>query len=183
MRPAPTDDLGRAVEVVNSWDTLAAEPEQIPDLDMLGRFLRWIGRPDLRDRVRDGDLSRFRAVRAELRRAFDAPDATSAAAACNDVLARWPVRIRAELLAEDGSAVLAYDSAIGDPIGTLAASCAVAVIEGLGALGKARFGRCAGAPCTCVFVDRTRNRRRRFCSDQCNDRVAQGAHRRRLQGR
>jgi predicted RNA-binding Zn ribbon-like protein len=182
MRPAPTDDLGRAVEVVNSWDTLAAEPEQIPDLEILGRFLRWIGRPDLRDLIRDGDLSRFRAVRAELRRAFDAPDAASAVAACNDVLARWPVRIRAAL-DHDGSAVLGYDSATGDPIGTVAASCAVAVIEGLGALGKARFGSCAGAPCTCVFVDRTRNQRRRYCSDQCNDRVAQGAHRRRLLSR
>jgi len=182
MRPAPTDDLGRAVEVVNSWDTLAAEAEQIPDLDVLGRFLRWIGRPELRDRIRDGDLPRFRTLRAELRRAFDAPDAAGAVAACNDVLAGWPVRIQGAL-AEDGSVVLAYDSATRDPIGTLAASCAVAVVQAVDTLGKARFGTCAGAPCTCVFVDRTRNRRRRFCSDQCNDRVAQGAHRRRLRNR
>ena len=188
MRSAPIDDIGRAVEVVNSWDTLNPEPEQIPDLDMLRRFLRWIGRSDLGALVGPEDLARFRDLRAQLRTAFDAPELAAALAALNGVLAAAPVRLQATQVSEadagapNGTGTLQwqYDSPTGDPIGTLAPTCAAALIGALDTLGLGRFGICSGAPCTCVFVDRTRNHRRRFCSDQCNDRVAQGAYRRRV---
>jgi predicted RNA-binding Zn ribbon-like protein len=182
MRSAPTDDLGRAVETINSWDTLDPHPEQIPDLDILGRFLRWIGRVDLRELLREGDLPRFRALRTELRAAFDAPDPATALDRLNEILAAWPSVIRAER-ATTGALVYHYTAASGDPIGSLAVSSAMALVAAVGELGLARFGICAGSPCTCVFVDRTRNRRRRYCSDQCNDRVAQVAHRRRAAAR
>src|SRR6185312_13306290 len=44
-------------------------------------------------------------------------------------------------------------------------------------LGWARFGRCAGAPCRCAYVDRSRNRSRRYCCTLCADRVAQAQYR------
>ena len=182
MRPAPTDDIGRAVELVNTWDTLQPDPEQVPDVDWLRRFLRWIGLPYLADRVGERDLAEFRAVRSELRVAFDARTAASAIDALNAILASRPVVIRADVADPEGPGVgrrFRYEAASHGAIDTLVATCAVAVIETVESLGLARIGQCAGSPCTCVFVDRTRNRRRRFCSDQCNDRVAQVAHRRR----
>ena len=47
-----------------------------------------------------------------------------------------------------------------------------------------RFGRCAGTPCRCAFVDRSRNRTRRYCcSTLCADRVAQAHYRARKKAR
>ena len=180
MRAAPTDDLGRAVEVVNSWDTLHPEPEQIPNEEILGRFLRWIGRPDLRDALREGDLARYRALRTELRQAFDAPDAAAALEILDGLLAARPTRIRPR---GDAASPLAFESAGGDPIATLAIACAAALAIEIAGAGLERLGQCSGSPCTCVYVDRSRNRRRRYCSDQCNDRVAQAAHRQRRAAR
>ena len=65
----------------------------------------------------------------------------------------------------------------GPPIDTLAAAAAMSLLEAIRDDGRDRFGICAGAPCCCVFVDRSKNRSRRFCSDLCADRVAQAAHR------
>ena len=47
--------------------------------------------------------------------------------------------------------------------------------------GLSRFGRCLARPCRCVFVDRSRNRSRRYCCDLCADRANQQAARRRRQ--
>ncbi|WP_067538294.1 CGNR zinc finger domain-containing protein [Nocardia crassostreae] len=43
----------------------------------------------------------------------------------------------------------------------------------------ARIGRCARAGCDIVFVDTSRNGRRRFCSTRCSTRVHVADHRRR----
>ena len=45
--------------------------------------------------------------------------------------------------------------------------------------GIARLGTCQAAPCNCVYVDHSRARTRRYCCDQCNDRAAATACRRR----
>jgi predicted RNA-binding Zn ribbon-like protein len=55
----------------------------------------------------------------------------------------------------------------------------MSLLEAIRDDGWDRFGICAGAPCCCVFVDRSKNRSRRFCSDLCADRVAQALHRER----
>jgi len=62
---------------------------------------------------------------------------------------------------------------------TIASATAMSLLEAIRTDGWERFGLCAGAPCCCVFVDRSKNRSRRFCSDLCADRVAQALHRRR----
>jgi hypothetical protein len=49
--------------------------------------------------------------------------------------------------------------------------------------GVERFGRCAAADCDHVFYDATKNRSRRFCSDQrCASRTHTAAHRARRSG-
>ncbi|MFI6047481.1 CGNR zinc finger domain-containing protein [Nocardia sp. NPDC051321] len=40
-----------------------------------------------------------------------------------------------------------------------------------------RIGRCARAGCDTVFIDTSRNGRRRFCSSQCSNRVHVAEHR------
>ena len=65
------------------------------------------------------------------------------------------------------------------PDDSLRVRCAIALLEAIRDGGWANFGICAGDPCTCVYVDRTRNHSRRYCSELCNNRVSQLAHRRR----
>jgi predicted RNA-binding Zn ribbon-like protein len=98
------------------------------------------------------------------------------------VLASTPARLHAERDVE-GAVTTRIEAADGNPIGTLGLACAAALVAAVDSSGLSRFGICAGPPCTCVFVDRTRNHRRRFCSDRCNDRMAQVAHRRRVAAR
>jgi predicted RNA-binding Zn ribbon-like protein len=45
--------------------------------------------------------------------------------------------------------------------------------------GLERLGACAGSPCHCVYIDRTRAGRQRYCCELCNDRMAAAAYRRR----
>ena len=63
-----------------------------------------------------------------------------------------------------------------------AARAALGLLEAIRDLGWQRFGRCAGEPCRCAFVDRSRNRSRRYCCELCADRVAQASYRRRKAG-
>ena len=63
----------------------------------------------------------------------------------------------------------------------LAAPTAVGLLETIRDHGLSRFGRCTAHPCRCVFVDRSRNRSRRYCCDLCADRANQQAARRRRQ--
>ena len=61
----------------------------------------------------------------------------------------------------------------------VAAYATAGLLEAMRDLGWSRFGRCAGSPCRCAFVDRSRNRSRRYCCSLCADRVAQADYRRR----
>ena len=56
------------------------------------------------------------------------------------------------------------------------------VLEAIRAHGWDRFGICDALPCRCVFVDRSRNRSRRYCCDLCADRATQAAARARRRG-
>ena len=94
-RAAPTNDLERAIEVLNTWDTFAPDPEQIDGPEIFVRFLRWIGHPELADGVTGRDVEGFRALRGRLRAAFEADSESDAVAALNRILARASDRIRA----------------------------------------------------------------------------------------
>src|SRR5215211_1921336 len=66
-----------------------------------------------------------------------------------------------------------------DPADTIGANAAASLLEAIRDDGWDRFGTCDAAPCCCVYVDRSKNRRRRYCSQPCTDRAAHAAFRRR----
>lgn len=175
--PIPRTDIDRALAFLNTWDTLSPDPDRIADTAILGRFLRWVHDAPGPITVNDRDLIEFREARGELRSVFDAPDEASAVGTLNSILAARPVTVRLDH--EGGSATLRHEPVQSNPIEALLTESAIALLGAILDGGWERFGTCAGSPCTCVYVDRTRNRSRRFCSDLCNDRVSQGAYRRR----
>jgi len=52
-----------------------------------------------------------------------------------------------------------------------------ALAQAMAAGGPGRFGTCLADPCRCVYVDRTRSGRQRYCCELCNDRIAAAAYR------
>jgi predicted RNA-binding Zn ribbon-like protein len=176
--PPPTTDLERAIAVLNTFDTFDPAPERITDAGVLRRFVRWSGFPALADLVREDDLPRFRALRDRLRAAFEAESEEAAVEALNGVLAEHAT---VSSLVHDANGWRFEHRAAdpSDPIAALSSPSAIALLSAIRDLGWSRLGTCSAAPCTCAFVDRTRNRSRRYCSDQCNDRMSQSAHRRR----
>jgi predicted RNA-binding Zn ribbon-like protein len=177
---APAKSGGRdsvliAVDVVNSWDPWEGDPERLPDVDIIKRFLVRRGAPAHAERMRNQDLGAFRALRDELRHTFEAPDEEHAVEVLNGVLRTWPAT--PQLVRAASRWELDYRGA--EPIAGLATELALALLGLIESGGWARFGRCAGSPCVCVFVDRSKSRSRRYCSQLCADRVNQAAYRRR----
>jgi predicted RNA-binding Zn ribbon-like protein len=168
------DPVRVAVDLVNTWDLLEADPELLRDTATLKRFL---ARRNLSaaSRATSRDLAEVRRLRGELRTAFEAADESAAVRALNAILGRTSAKPQFEL--DDGAWVLRWAGRVPD---VLAAQAAMSLLEAIRDDGWERFGICAGAPCCCVFVDRSKNRSRRFCSELCADRVAQSLHRARV---
>ena len=166
------DPVRLAVDLVNSWDTLEADPELMKDAAILKRFLARRGHGEFRTTGRD--LAEVRALRDELRAAFVAESEADAVRQLNTVLARSSATPQLEH--GDGGWRIRWTGRLVD---TIASAAAMSLLEAIRDDGWERFGLCAGAPCCCVFVDRSKNRSRRFCSNLCADRVAQSLHRQR----
>jgi predicted RNA-binding Zn ribbon-like protein len=162
------DPVALAVDLVNTWDALEDPPELLRDVGALGRLLERHGLGARR--VTRADLGRARTLRDALRQAFEAADEERAVAALNRILLRSGARPALERVGGDWR--LSWSGPVVD---ALASSTAMSLVEAIRDDGWERFGRCAGSPCCCVFVDRSKNRSRRFCSDLCADRVAQAA--------
>jgi predicted RNA-binding Zn ribbon-like protein len=175
MFQKPDDPVRVAVDLANSWDVLADDPELLRAPSVLKGFLARRGYGNVR--VNNRDLVRVRALRDSLRGAFTAEDEADAVRRLNRILRRSEAR--PEFAREGEEWRLRWVGPVAD---SLASATAMSLLEAIRDNGWERFGICAGAPCCCVFVDRSKNRSRRFCSHLCADRVAQALHRARRAG-
>jgi predicted RNA-binding Zn ribbon-like protein len=168
------DPVALAVDLVNTWDELEDPPELLRDTAVLQRFLRRHGFESEAEQAAEGDLEPTRALRDRLRATFEVDDEQTAVGLLNQVLLESDAK--PQLARGEDSWRLRW---VGAPLDVLASTAATSLLEAIRDDGWQRFGICAGAPCCCVFVDRSRNRSRRYCSSLCADRVAQAAYRRR----
>lgn len=175
---ADASALELAVDLVNSWDTMASPPELIRDEGIVERWLRRLGYEAAAAAVRPVDLGRLRDLRARLRAAFDAESDDEAVAILNAVL-RDAGAVPQLVRAARGSWRFEHAVAPRTAADWIAPVAALALLRVIEEDGRNRFGRCAATPCCCVYVDRSRNRSRRYCCDLCADRMNQAAHRRR----
>jgi predicted RNA-binding Zn ribbon-like protein len=173
-----TDAVGLAVGLVNTWDLLANPPDLIRDVPQIARWLRLHEEPGLEEaarRLTRSDLDQLRAVRDRLRQAFEAPSEAAAIAALNGLVLETAAV--PQLSAE--TRTWAYVPRSKRAADFVAAVATMGLLGAIQADGWERFGVCAGSPCRCVYVDRSRNRSRTYCSQLCADRVNQAAYRRR----
>ncbi|MDX6526485.1 MAG: hypothetical protein QOI43_1996 [Gaiellales bacterium] len=165
MRPFAESGLV-AIDLANTLDPWLDEPERLPDVAALRRFLEELavdGEPTV------SDLSLARALRAALREILGAP-ADAALAGARALVE--PVAARVQLVERDGAWALApvapVRASLHDRLALRAVEELVAISRGPG---LERLGRCAAAPCTDAFLDVTKNGSRRFCSQRCSNRT------------
>src|ERR1700730_5553610 len=152
-----TGELALAIDFVNTYDLLN-EPHDILDLDRLRRLADRAGLLDLVVGLRDHDLPALRTVRGLLYEAFARDSLDEKSDALNAVLdhatSRAPV-VAGRLRPVAGPGPL-------DRVATaLGGAWAGAIADG----DPARLRLCAGDPCRCVYIDRTRANRQRYCCE------------------
>jgi predicted RNA-binding Zn ribbon-like protein len=178
--PDEKDSIGLAVGLVNTWDVLEDPPELL-NLERLRILLRWFELSEAADKATERDLAEIRAVRNRLRRTFEADSEEEAVRELN-AIARGAGAVP-QLERENGGWAFRYGAGRRALARQLAGRSAVALLEVIEAGGWDRFGLCAASPCCCVYVDRSRNRSRRYCCELCADRATQAAARRRKKER
>ena len=176
LKPGERDDIALAVDLANSWETLNPPQERLT-LRSLKRLLEHHGHRAAARAAAEDNVAALRCVRDRLRAAFTARSETAAVTSLNG------------LLAEESAPTLRR-TRNGWRFGWderspafVAPAAATALLDALATDGFGRFGTCAGTPCTGVFVDRSRNRSRRFCCGLCADRANQQASRARRTAR
>jgi predicted RNA-binding Zn ribbon-like protein len=167
-----------AVDLVNSYEVFA-RIEHLAEPDDLREFLTTHG-GDFRPPdsvITDRDLHEVRALRSRLRQVFDAADEATAAEVLNEILADVVAVPRVSM--HGAAPHLHFEPVKATPARWLGAVTAmglsIALIDG----GMARLGTCSSSTCEDVFVDTSRNRSRRHCSDTCTTRENVAAYRER----
>jgi predicted RNA-binding Zn ribbon-like protein len=175
------DPVEVAVGLLNTWDTYDDPPEHLSEAEVLRRLLRRFGYDQAAAKVTEADVEWARGVRDRLRGAFEARNEDEAVATLNDVLAETDARPR--LVRRGPGWRFEYGPPPGEGAAFLAPLAATALLEAIRDEGWERFGICSAGPCTCVYVDRSRNRSRRYCCQLCADRASQAAYRARKRAR
>ena len=161
------------VELANSYDARQDPPERLPDTVTVTDFLRrhrMLG-PNT---VGQHDVTELHQLRARIRRVFEASDETVALAELNALLADagvtpWIARTPAgrEIFFAPSEAPLARRVTCDAGLGL-----AMMMVDHAD-----RLKTCTAPGCTNVFVDESRNRSRRWCSERCSGRVNVAASR------
>jgi predicted RNA-binding Zn ribbon-like protein len=164
-----TAELTLATTFVNTYDLLA-DPHDFLDLDRLRRLAHRADLAHLAEVLREADLPALRTLRGGLYQVFAAESMDGKADALNQVLERASARARVV-------AGRLWPVGGPNPVDRLAAALAGALAQATADGDPGRLRLCAGDPCRCVYIDRTRANRQRFCCELCNDRMAARAYR------
>jgi predicted RNA-binding Zn ribbon-like protein len=170
-----------AIDLVNTWDELEDEPDLIEGVADVRTWLEWHGLHRAAKTVRANDVDRARALRGHFDRVFDAGSEAEAVRLLNELAATYTTPPQLER-SDDGWRLRTWPDE-GEGLAAVAAYATAGMLEGVRDLGWGRFGRCDGSPCRCAYVDRSKNRTRRYCCNLCADRVAQAHSRARKKAR
>lgn len=176
-----TDEpVAMAVDLVNTYEEFAGEEHLNTPGDVLGfiedHAAHWAEAPT---KIEEKDLDEVRALRSRLREVFTAPDETSAADLLNAILSDVSAMPRVSVHA-GAEPHLHFEPMNASPARWLGAVTAMGLSTVLIEDGLERFGTCGSSTCNDVFVDTSRNKSRRHCSDTCTTRENVAAYRERL---
>jgi predicted RNA-binding Zn ribbon-like protein len=167
-----------AIRLVNTIDLLNDPPELLPDVDGLRRLLVREGYDAGAAHATERDLRTVHQLRERVTEAMDSRDEGAAAELLTRAADSIDFRPRV-VTGPGGTRELRFGPPPEDGLAAFAATIVMGLMQLLVDGGWGRIGRCAGDPCCCVFVDRTRNGSRRFCCQLCSDRINQANTRKR----
>jgi predicted RNA-binding Zn ribbon-like protein len=173
----PVADVDLAVLLLNSLDLMEDPPDRLTSVSWYADVLIAAGHPGLAAGLTEADLEPLRELRALLRLVFTADSVDEAADILNPLLLQHHA-VPVLVTVEPGTPTLRVAPA-ATGFAALAARLPAAAATLIAESELRRLGTCAGDPCQCAFVDRSRSGNRRFCCDWCNDRAAAAAYRRR----
>lgn len=165
-----------AIDLVNTLDPYLAEPERLPDAEALRRFL---GEHRVDAPVKRNDLQRCKALRGRLSHVLTAPSAADLVTRLNAIIAEVAPGAEVVARADRGWALALTPRARSRLDERLAAIAVGELVDLVSTVGPERMKSCDAAPCREIFVDTSRNARRRYCSRRCANRLNATRHRNR----
>ena len=168
-----------AEDFINTFDLYLEQPEHLLKPDDLKHFLAVRGIEVAS--VTQDDLEQARILRELLRHTWTAKTLEDALGNLNMLLETVQVHLQ---VAQDSDGLhLEYTFQPEDGVVTrLGAACALGITALLQTYGIERLRACMASPCQDVYVDTSRNKSRRFCSDRCANRYNIAAFRDRQKG-
>ncbi len=174
--------VGLAMSLVNTLDSVSGV-DAIATVEGLRDFVAGI-HPDLGApgwAITAADVDQVQRLRSRLRAVFAASDDAVAAGLLNAVLADAGAVPRVSV--HDGvEPHLHFEPLDAGPFAWLGATTAMGLSVVVCDHGSRRLGICDATTCADVYIDTSRNRSRRYCSDTCSTREHVAAYRRRRQG-
>lgn len=123
------------------------------------------------------DLPAVRELRGALRRVFESDDDDVAAGRVNVLLDRYGATPR--LSSHSGNPHFHFEPLDSSMVSWLGAVTSMGLASVIVENGVERFGVCCSGTCKDVYVDTSRNKSRRHCSNTCSTREAVAAYRKR----
>lgn len=172
------DPVSLAVDLVNTygWTSGVDSLETLAALEafLAERAASWQGAVPT---ARESDLAPIRALRGSLQQVFASSDADEAVAILNRILAESGATPL--LSTHGGTPHLHFQPATDGLPHWLAVVTAMGIATVIADEGFERLGICQAADCRDAYVDTSRNRSRRHCSDSCRTRGNVAAYRER----
>ena len=171
-----TKPVELAVALVNTrgveTDTLSESTELSEFLGQFRNLWEGVAKPPRKSEVDD-----VRALRESLREIIESGDEELASKRVNRLLDAYGATPR--LSTHNGTPHLHFEPVESAMICWLGAITAMALASVIVEHGVERFGVCGSGGCHDVYIDTSRNRSRRHCSNTCSTREAVAAYRKR----
>ena len=169
--------LDLAVDLANSLDVVDGE-EYLVDAEAVSGWLADRGIDTPRP-IAEADVDALRGLRGQIRSVMEG-SVEEAEEALDEVVIACSVRPRVTF--SKGVWRLSYVSAEDGVVAGVAAIVVAGLASALSESGRERFGTCSKESCQDVYVDTSKNRSRRYCSDSCSNRANVAAFRARQRG-
>ncbi len=185
--PATDPSLAFVLDLCNTHDLLEDPPDRLT-IPLVDRLTTHHGLPPFG--LDPTDLEPVRALRTSLYSVFAADSVAKQTDVLNQLFASYAAVPRLVLGGTSPTTPPSFPSpaevgvrfaAIGGDgaVGKLAILTADVLARVISEGSADRLRTCVGDPCRCVYVDRTKANRQRYCCELCNDRMASAAYRRR----
>ena len=166
-----------ATDLVNTLDVIDATDVMVEPSDISAFIARHDGDFCVSSDSTLEDVEDLRRLRLRLRSVFEASATEEAAGILNNVLTTMPATPRISTHGETPH--IHFEPITEGAVRWLGATAAMALSIALVEGGIERFGVCDATTCADVYVDTSKNRSRRFCSETCSTRESVAAFRER----